>query len=321
MSLDSDCSVLIRCLNEEQHLPVLLTAIRRQTLQPREIIMVDSGSTDRSIEIALSYGARVLHIVKEQFSFGKSLNVGFEAAESPYVVIASAHVYPVHERWLELLVENFDADTAVALVYGGQTGDHRTNFSERQIFKQWFPPVSSSDQAHSFCNNANAAVRREVWEKLRYDEQVPGLEDVHWAKRAIERGLKITYRADATVAHVHEESYRQVYRRYRREAIGLRTVFPWEGMTLLQVVSLYAGAVRADLKQARREGILARVLGSVFRFRASQYWGAYRGLNGRHFMTSELRTRLYYPSSHEEKAETAAAVATPPRPAAQKDVD
>ena len=286
-------SVVIRAFNEERHLPVLLQAIEGQTVRPAEVVLVDSGSTDASVRIARDYGARVLHIAKNDFSFGRSLNMGIEATGSDFIVIASAHVYPTDNGWLERILQPFK-DAGVALVYGGQQGNGRTKFSEHQVFRQWFPPVSSSDQTHAFCNNGNAAVRRSVWETLRYDEQVPGLEDVHWAKRAMERGFRIVYQADASVVHVHEETYAQVYRRYRREAIGLRSVFPWEGMTLSHAAGLFVRAVRSDREQARREGVLGRERGSILRFRAAQYWGAYRGLGWRGLLTSDLKSRLYY---------------------------
>ena len=286
-------SVVIRCYNEERHLPVLFEAMERQSIKPAEVILVDSGSTDGSVRIGNDYGAKVLHIAKDDFSFGRSLNMGVEAAHGDFVVIASAHVYPTGKGWFERLLQPFE-DSGVALVYGGQQGDGRTKFSEHQVFRQWFSPVSSSDQTHAFCNNGNAAVRRSVWETLRYDEQVPGLEDVHWAKRAMERGFRIVYQADASVVHVHEETYTQVYRRYRREAIGLRSVFPWEGMTLSQAAGLFVRAVRSDFERASREGVLGRERGSILRFRAAQYWGAYRGLGWRGLLTSDLKSRLYY---------------------------
>ena len=55
-------SIIIRCLNEERHLPVLLDAIKRQTIRPEEVVVVDSGSTDNTVWIARQKGARVIHI-------------------------------------------------------------------------------------------------------------------------------------------------------------------------------------------------------------------------------------------------------------------
>src|SRR5450759_2977227 len=100
-------SIVIRAFNEAKHLPRLLEGIRQQTLQDIEIILVDSGSTDDTVSIAESYGAHVAHIAPQEFTFGRSLNVGVQAATRGLVVIASAHVYPVYPDWLERLLEPF----------------------------------------------------------------------------------------------------------------------------------------------------------------------------------------------------------------------
>ena len=113
-------SVIIRCLNEECHLPKLLDSIARQTMKA-EVIVVDSGSTDKTVEIARSRAARVIHIKPEDFSFGRALNFGARNTSGDVLVMASAHTYPVHDNWLELLTKPFE-DSTVALVYGSQRG-------------------------------------------------------------------------------------------------------------------------------------------------------------------------------------------------------
>lgn len=294
-------SVIIRCLNEERHLPKLLDSIARQTMKA-EVIVVDSGSTDKTVEIARSRAARVIHIKPEDFSFGRALNFGARNTSGDVLVMASAHTYPVHDNWLELLTKPFE-DSTVALVYGSQRGDTRSKYSEQQLFKQWFPDESTKDQAHSFCNNANAAVRRTIWMTMPYDEQIPALEDIHWAKRAIERGLKIAYVAEAGIVHVHEENYGQVYRRYRREGMGMHMIFPWERMTFPQTLTLALTAIRSDIQHARSESLLGEVFGSILLFRAAQYLGTYRGLSYRGAINSNLRARLYYPKHYHQDKE------------------
>ena len=108
------CSVVIRAYNEQEHLGRLLEGIRQQTLRDAEVILVDSGSTDATAAIAVRYGAKVIHVKPEEFTFGRSLNLGIAAARHELVVIASAHVYPVYPDWLEKLLEPL-ADPGVAL--------------------------------------------------------------------------------------------------------------------------------------------------------------------------------------------------------------
>lgn len=302
-----NCSIIIRCLNEERHLPRLLDSIKRQTLRPCEVIVVDSGSTDQTVQIARSRGARIVRIDPQEFSFGRALNLGAQVASGDILVLVSAHTYPCNDTWLINLTQVF-SDPAVALVYGGQAGDHRSKFSERQLFQQWFPSKSCDNQTHSFCNNANAAIRRSIWLTMPYDEQIPALEDIHWAKRAIERGFRIVYKAEAGIVHLHDESYRQICRRYRREGMGLRMIVPWETMTFAHACSLAASAIRSDIHEARAEGIFRKTLTSIFCFRLAQYWGTYRGLQSPGTLTSDLRARLYYPKSYHLNAQQLLAV-------------
>jgi hypothetical protein len=140
---------------------------------------------------------------------------------------------------------------------------------------------------------------------MPYDEEIPALEDIHWAKRAIERGLKIAYVANAAIVHVHNETYGQVYRRYRREAMGMHVIFPWERMTFVQATSLAMNAMISDTRQARKENVFPAVAGSILRFRVAQYWGTYRGLNHRGAVSSNLRARFYYPKNYRMKKDAA----------------
>ena len=85
-----ETSVIIRTFNEERYLPGLLEAIRRQRYQDFELINVDSGSYDRTIEIAQEHDCRLLRIDSKDFTFGYSLNVGIESAQGGFAAIVSA---------------------------------------------------------------------------------------------------------------------------------------------------------------------------------------------------------------------------------------
>ena len=85
-------SVIIRCYNEADHIGKLLHGLSQQSMQNFEIILVDSGSTDGTIEIAEEYGVdEIVYIDPEDFSFGRALNYGCEAARGDICVFASAH--------------------------------------------------------------------------------------------------------------------------------------------------------------------------------------------------------------------------------------
>lgn len=288
------CSIVVRAFNEELHIGRLLEGILDQSLERPEIVVVDSGSTDATLEIVGRYPAKIVAISPSEFSFGRSLNRGLAVTTSPFVALASAHVYPEFDDWLERLLEPF-ANPDVALTYGRQRGDGRTKFSEHRIFEQWFPAHRPEDQRHPFCNNANAAIRRQFWEQTPYDESLTGLEDIAWARRMLEAGRRIVYVPEAVVVHVHEESPTRIFRRYQREAVALRRIDPDAHFGFGEFVRLFSRSVQHDFGAARRERSLARNLTSIVGFRLLQYWGTYRGFARRAPVTSELTKRFYYP--------------------------
>ena len=298
-------SLVIRCYNEERHIGRLLDGIVQQTREDVEIIVVDSGSTDSTRTIACRYPIKLLSIKPEDFSFGRSLNLGCRAATGDLIVIASAHVYPTYMDWLGKLVEPF-SDPQVALVYGKQRGNESTKFSEQQVLLKWFPDTSNSHQEHPFCNNANAAVRRSVWEQLEYDETLTGLEDTDWATKAMALGYKIAYVADAEIVHVHNETMKQIYNRYRREAIALKRIAPQERFNLWDFCRLFAANVIGDYGHAWRDRALWRNIPGILSFRFLQFWGTYRGFAQSGPVTSQLKRAFYYPNHR---------VSSPPSPA------
>jgi len=287
------CSIIIRAYNEEKHIGRLLEGIQQQTVSDVDVILVDSGSTDSTVAIAESYGARIVSIPSAEFTFGRSLNYGIKEAKREFVVIASAHVYPIYPDWLESLLRPFE-DDKVALTYGKQRGDEHSMFSERQIFYQWFPDASRSNQETAFCNNANAAIRKSLWDEHPYDETLTGLEDLAWAKRAKEQGYAIAYVAEAEIVHVHNETPRGVYNRYRREAMALRKIYPEAHFNFYDFLRLTITNIFSDLWHAARDGVLLKNLASIFWFRLMQFHGTRMGHRETSLVTPQLRETFYY---------------------------
>lgn len=288
-------SVVIRCFNEEAHIGRLLEGIGQQSLEDVQVIVADSGSTDGTVAVALGKGVEVLSIRPDDFSFGHSLNVGCAAANGEYIVVVSAHAYPVYHDWLERIIAPFQ-DADVALVYGKQRGNETTKYSEHQLFKKWFPDEVGSEQRSIFCNNANAAIRRSVWEGIRYDESLTGLEDLAWAKAAKAKGYRIVYEPLAEIIHVHNESLIRLYYRYKREAMALKRILPEERVTFTNFLFLLMGNVLSDMSHAWRERVLGGTWASILGFRLMQFWGTYRGFAVKGGVDPGLKKRFYYPN-------------------------
>lgn len=288
-------SIVLRVLNEEKHLDALLRGIHVQRVDmPFEVVIVDSGSTDRTLDIARAHNCRIETIRKKDFTFGRSLNVGCRAARGDWLVFVSGHCIPADETWLARLVAPLLAGEA-SYSYGRQVGGEGTKFSERQLFAKYFPADAALAQGGFFCNNANAALARDVWEQFGFDEELTGLEDMELAKRLVSSGRKVAYVPTSTVFHLHDETWRQVKRRYEREAFALRKIMPEIHVDLLDVSRYLVSSVWYDLVSASQWSSRFSRLFEIVAFRAMQYWGTFRGNQSHRELSRKLKEKYFYP--------------------------
>ena len=291
-----ETSIIIRTLNEAKHLEKLLKGIHGQNYHDWEIILVDSGSTDDTIGIASRYGARIFHIPQAEFTFGRSLNLGCQQARGRYLLFASGHVWPVTNNWLRNMVKPFE-EPAVAMVYGRQRGTDTSRLSELKDLEDQFGPTSHIFVDEPKGNNGNAATRHDLWLDQPFDESLPGLEDVDWARKAEKKGYRVYYAANAVVYHSHEETLRQVYRRYFREAVATKRMFPHNQFTWPDLAKGVPYFTVRDILYALRKdkrGKIFQVPGS----RLAQLLGIYRGFRYQKQLSRSLLQSLEIPESY-----------------------
>ncbi len=288
-------SIIIRSYNEEKHIERLLIGIKQQKIKFHEIILVDSGSTDRTVQIAKKFNITILKIDKKDFTFGRALNIGCKKSKGEILVFVSAHVYPLKNNWLEKLIKPF-SNKNVMVSFGRQIWDDETKFSEKQIFKKWFPDKSYSSNDNYFCNNANCSIRRKIWKKYEFDEELTGLEDLDLAKKIVDNKIgKISYVSDAEIVHVHDENWIQIRNRYRRESIALFKINSNLRIKLLQCFFLFIGNVFSDLVQSIKERVFLNNLFQVLLFRFNQFYGIYLGFNKEININKQMRNKFFFP--------------------------
>ncbi|MCF3638478.1 glycosyltransferase [Rhizobium sp. TRM95111] len=294
-------SIVIRTLNEARHLDDLLLMIARQKTEGHEVetVLVDSGSTDGTVAIAQRRGCKITHILKSEFSFGRSLNRGCAVSSGDILVFISGHCVPVDDNWLQALCQPV-LDGEVAYTYGRQIGDDDSNYSERRIFAKYFPAVSAVPQEGFFCNNANSALLRRVWEDNPFDEGLTGLEDMDLAKRLVAAGHRVGYVAEAPVFHHHQESWAQVRRRFEREALALRSIMPEVHLSRLDVLRYLVTSVLDDWRSATRNRISSTSRGDMLRYRWNQFTGSYKGNHEHRRLSQHAKERFFYPQVNEK---------------------
>ena len=284
-----ETSIVIRAFNEERWLPEVFAALQKQRYRDFEVLLVDSGSVDRTRDIAAANGARIVRLRAEDFTFGHSLNVGIREARGSLIVILSAHAIPADEHWLGALITPL-RQSETAMVYGGQKGHEISKFSESRDFERIFPGTRREiDIEDPFANNANSAVKRALWEQHPFDEGLPGLEDIEWARYWMEHEMRVLYEPAACVVHVHAETWSQVRRRYHREGMAAR----WVGKQILRHIP---GEIWRELRWcgydmwlAGRQGRLPALAGEILRFRFEKTVGTVSGIVDSHGIENPAR--------------------------------
>ena len=287
-------SIIIRTLNEAKFLPECLQKVGEQKYGgPVEIVVVDSGSTDDTVSIAANFNAKIVHISKSEFTFGRSLNVGCDASSGEVLVLLSAHCIPCDENWLQSLVNPLLEKTS-EYSYGRQIPrDGVSKFSEGMVFRKYYPEQACSPQVGYFCNNANSAILRSTWQRLRFDEKLTGLEDMELAKRLVNGGGTVSYVASSGVEHIHEESWSRIKIRYEREAAALVDIEPNLNLSISQALKLFFLSALNDFKATDKK--FSVMIFEIIFYRACQYYGSFVGSRASKLRISRMRQEYFYP--------------------------
>jgi rhamnosyltransferase len=214
-----DVSVVIRTKNEAEFIEETLKRVEEQDFAGRyEIIIVDSGSTDSTLDIIRRHDVRLIRIAQEEFTYGRSLNLGATEAKGAFIVNLSAHALPRDKKWLTNLIKGFE-DHNVAGIYGRQLSVGRVNpfealqsdhFFGQEEIKFNMSNKKRLKQLHF--SNSNSAIRKTVWQRFQFNEYVPYAEDILWQTEVMEAGFSIIYVPDAAVYHTHRISIRNAYK-------------------------------------------------------------------------------------------------------------
>ncbi|MEN6384942.1 MAG: glycosyltransferase family A protein [Phycisphaerales bacterium] len=198
-------SCVIRTFNEGQLINQLLNSLFAQNYKyPPEIVVVDSGSTDGTIETIKKFNVQLIQIKKEDFNYSYALNLGIEKCGNELIALLSGHAVPFDETWFEKIITHFN-DNRVAAVYCRQIPMPDANPYEVLRINKMFGDTEKSAEHFS---NAACCIRKSVWQEHPY-QILPAAEDKEWAQWAMNNGYKIIYEPRAEVYHSHNEPSRR----------------------------------------------------------------------------------------------------------------
>jgi rhamnosyltransferase len=214
-------SALVRTRDEAAGIGKLIDALRSQAV-PVEIVVIDSGSTDGTIEALQARAIEPLAIGPGEFTYGRALNRAALAASGDVLVAISAHALPPDAEWAGRMAAALD-DDRVACAYGERlTPDLsplRQPLLQDHAHAQRYPFYGYSNSAGAF--------RRVLWERQPFDEALPASEDKAWAWHWLREGRLVRLDPALAVHHSHaDEGALRTYRRARADFSATRVFRP-----------------------------------------------------------------------------------------------
>jgi glycosyltransferase involved in cell wall biosynthesis len=218
-----EASVLVLAKNEEHNVAKCLDAIYSQKVNfDFEVIFIDSGSSDRTVEIAKQYPVQFHQIPPEQFHHSRTRNLAATLSQGKYLVYLAADAFPATPLWLQSHLDNF-ADDRVKAVYGRHLPKPGSQMERQHALGTLYGPdrVVKDPQSRDrlgyryyHFSTVNAAIRRDAWEATRFPDDLKVFEDIAIAKRILDREWTIVYEPAAAVYHSHDYPAPVLLRRY-----------------------------------------------------------------------------------------------------------
>lgn len=210
-----DVSIVIRTKNEGKTIGRCLQMLYEQkTSYGFEVIVIDSGSTDDTLDICHKYPVITHEIPPSEFNFGRTLNLGAQLAQGKYVVALTAHAAPADRNWLEPLVSALEGDHTVAGAYSRHLANPGCHPFEAMELERGFgatkmildkPPAKARSLLFS---NVSSCITKDVLIDVPFRE-LPYAEDRDWAKNVLDRGYSIAYVPQSMVFHSHNYGIRR----------------------------------------------------------------------------------------------------------------
>jgi rhamnosyltransferase len=266
-------SIIMRSKDSAWVIDRALAALFSQTRRDFELIVVDSGSTDRTLEIVRGYPCRLVSIAPEKYFPGPVLNDAIALARAPLIVFQNSDVVPLNARALEALVAPF-SDGGVSATFARQIPRPEAHTWVRRDYDAAFPAHGEAPPWMPY-SLPFAAMRRSAWEQQPFYTEAWGSEDTHWGHRAREAGRVVRYVPDAVVMHSHNYTLRQLYGRRFIEGEADAFILPGRASTLEACAGAAASLAR-DAGPHLRAGDLRGLLLAPLR-RAVFHYGYVKG--------------------------------------------
>lgn len=245
-------SIIIPTYNAGKEFEKLALMIKKQTVNMKQVLVIDSTSTDETVKIANKYNFTVEIIPKSEFEHGKTRQYAIEKTTTEIVVFLTQDTLLYDEFSVEKLVQCLISDEKIAAVYGRQMPYENTGILGRFARLYNYPSISKINNFDdrkakgiktAFLSDSFSAYKKTLLNKIGGFPDVNFGEDTYVAAKLLMNGYKTAYCADAKVYHSHDYGLVEQYKRskeigkfHRQEKWLLETFGKAEGEGLKFVI-------------------------------------------------------------------------------------
>jgi rhamnosyltransferase len=223
---DSLVSIILRSFNEGWALRETLPALQAQEFKSWELIVIDSGSTDGSVELIRRARPRhFIQIASQDYNPGRVLNQGMQRARSNIAVFLNADATPQNPHWLRPLITAL-LDPQTAAVFGAQVPRPDCQAVYAFDYERCFGPKRASTQWKHFFSMASSGLRKDIWAQRGFNERLQYSEDDEYTRWCRAQGYRVVYVPQSVVMHSHNYTPTQAYKRSFGEGQALAAVWP-----------------------------------------------------------------------------------------------
>ncbi len=254
---DPLASIIMRSFNEGWALRDTLPALKSQDWDNWDLIVIDSGSTDGSVELIRQAQPRhFIQIRPQDYNPARVMNLGMELARSDCAIFLNADATPQGPLWLRPLASAIQ-EPLTAAVFGRQIPrpDCRAVFAHD--YARCFGPARESVRWEHFFSMVSSGVRKDVWARRGFLETMQYSEDDEYSRWCCAEGYQVKYCPESVVMHSHNYTPGQAYTRSFGEARALAAVWRRSPSDINWPRTVFLGwmnDVRRDLQYCAREG-------------------------------------------------------------------
>ena len=218
-------TVIMRSYNEGWALRETLPALQAQNYKNWELIVIDSGSTDGSVDlIRAARPAHFIQIRHEDYNPSRVMNHGMQLARAEFAIFLNADATPQGKNWLRPLVMAL-LEPEVAAVFGRQIPRPDCQAVYAHDYERCFGPNRESTQWDHFFSMVSSGLRKDIWSHRGFLEKMQYSEDDEYTRWCREQGYRVVYVPESVVMHSHNYTPQQAYKRSFGEAKALAAVW------------------------------------------------------------------------------------------------